>query len=212
MKFLSSLMRTMILSGMFFWLLGCTVIGNKTIDMMPVQPGVPEIPESARSDIKIKVYNFSDARQGLLDPHLIGKRTSLGVSLGHVYSEIPVFKTVTESVKSAFRSKGYSIVNENEDFSIKGKINQFWGKTPVNMMTCWDVVGEVNLTMELSRPGQKVITTLGPYNGRKVERTFSDPSPQIMMTVLTGALGDTIREMSSDPNLINVLTKKQKDY
>ena len=30
--------------------------------------------------------------------------------------------------------------------------------------------------------------------------------------VLTGALMDTIREMSSDPNLINVLTKKQKNY
>ena len=129
-----------------------------------------------------------------------------------MYSETPVFKTVTESVKSAFRSKGYSIVNENEDFSIKGKINQFWGKTPVNMMSCWDVVGEVNLTMELRRPGQKVITTLGPYNGRKVERTFSDPSPQIVGRVLTGALMDTIREMSSDPNLINVLTKKQENY
>jgi uncharacterized lipoprotein YajG len=211
MKFPSSLMRTMILSGMIFWLLGCTAIGNKTIDMMPVQPGVPEIPESGRSDIKIKVYNFSDARQGLLDPHLIGKRTSLGLSIGDVYSETPVFKTVTESVKSAFRSKGYSIVNEKEDFSIKGKINQFWAKTPVKMMLYWDVVGEINLTMELSRPGQKVITTLGPYNGRKVESTAINPSPQIIRNVLTGALMDTIQEMSSDPNLINVLTNKQKN-
>ena len=56
MKFLSSLMRTLILSGMIFLLLGC--IGNKTIQITPVQPVVPESPLSTTSAAKIKVYNF----------------------------------------------------------------------------------------------------------------------------------------------------------
>jgi uncharacterized lipoprotein YajG len=216
MKFLASLMRTLILSGMIFLPLGC--VGNKTIQITPVQPVVPESPLSTMSAAKIKVYNFADARQGNLDPYLIGhlaraKYLTGDAKAAHsVYNDRPLFETVTEAVKSAFRSKGYSIVNENEDFSVKGRIDQFWVKTPFKMLIFVDVVGEVTLTMEVSRPGQKVVNTLGPYNGRKVERTMRLPSPEDFKQVLTGALMDAIREMSSDPNLINVLTQKQKNY
>ena len=217
MKFLSSLMRTLILSGMIFLLLGCT--GNKTIQITPVQPVVPESPLSTTSAAKIKVDNFLDARQGNLDPYLIGHSaltmfctSDAKAAMGSVYNERPVFEIVTEAVKSEFTRNGYKIVQENEDFSVKGRIDQFWVKTPLRMMGIFiDAVGEVTLTMEVSRPGQKVVNTLGPYNGRKVERTFI-PSPETFKQVLTGALMDTIREMSSDPNLINVLTKKQKNY
>jgi uncharacterized lipoprotein YajG len=217
MKFPSSLMRTLILSGTMFLLLGC--MGNKTIQITPVQPVVPESPLSTTSAAKIKVYNFLDVRQGNMDPYLIG-HSALGnfssidtkAAMHSVYNERPVFEIVTEAVKSEFTRNGYKIVQENEDFSVKGRINQFWVKTPFAMMGLLiDAVGEVTLTMEVSRPGQKVANTLGPYNGRKVERTFI-PSPETFKQVLTGALMDTIREMSSDPNLINVLTKKQKNY
>ena len=46
----------------------------------------------------------------------------------------PVFETVTEAVKSEFTRNGYRIVQENEDFSVKGRIDQFWVKTPFTMM------------------------------------------------------------------------------
>jgi uncharacterized lipoprotein YajG len=218
MKFPSSLMRTLILSGMIFLPLGC--MGNKTIQITPVQPVVPESPLSTTSAAKIKVYNFLDARQGNLDPYLIGHSFStkfctsdVKAAMGSVYNDHPVFEIVTEAVKSEFTRNGYKIVQENEDFSVKGRVDQFWVKTPFAMMGLFvDVVGEVTLTMEVSRPGQKVVDTLGPYNGRKVERTMRLPSPEDFKQVLTGALMDTIREMSSDPNLINVLTNKQKNY
>jgi uncharacterized lipoprotein YajG len=217
MKLLSSLMRTLILSGMIFLLLGC--IENKTIQITPVQPVIPESPISTTSAVKVKVYNFLDARKGQLDPYLIGHNaltkfstSDVKAAMGSVYNERPVFEIVTEAVKSEFTRNGYKIVQENEDFSVKGKINQFWVETPFKMMGLFiDAVGEVTLTMEVSRPGQKVVNTLGPYNGRKVERTII-PSPETFKQVLTGALMDAIREMSSDPNLINVLTKKQKNY
>ena len=216
MKFLSSLMRTSILSGMIFLLLGC--MGNNTIQITPVQPVVPESPLSTTSAAKIKVYNFLDVRQGNLDPYLIGHSALAKFLTGDakaaksVYNERPVFEIVTEAVKSEFTRNGYKIVQENEDFSVKGRIDQFWVKTPFAMMgILTDAVGEVTLTMEVSRPGQKVVNALGPYKGRKVERTMF-PSSENFKHVLTGALMDTIREMSSDPNLINVLTKKQKNY
>jgi uncharacterized lipoprotein YajG len=217
MKLLSSLMRPLILSGMIFLLLGCT--GNKTIQITPGKPVVPESPLSTTSAAKIRVYNFLDARQGQFDPYLIGHSvltkyctSDAKADIGSVYNERPVFEIVTEAIKSEFTRNGYKIVQENEDFSVRGRIYQFWVKTPFVMMgILTDAVGEVTLTIEVSRLGQKVVNRLGPYNGRKVERTFI-PSPETFKQVMTGALMDTIREMSSDPNLRNVLTNKQKNY
>ncbi len=118
MKFPSSLMRTLILSGMVFLPLGCT--GNKTIQITQVQPVVSGIPLSTTSAAKIKVYNFLDARQGKLDPYLIGHSAStkfcksdVKAAIGSVYNDRPVFEIVTEAVKSQFTRNGHKIVQEN---------------------------------------------------------------------------------------------------
>ncbi len=207
MKFLSHTGKTLILMGMILLLLGWR---SKTVDIKPGQPVVPESPYATRSDVKIKVYNFQDARQGMLDPYLIGKRKALGMALGDVSSERPVFEIVTEAVKSQLANQGYKIVQDNEDVFIKGKIDQFWAKTPLKMMgAVWDVEGEVTLTMEVGRPGQRVLTTLGPYTGRKVERSIN-PTPEMFRRVLTGALMDTMRQIGSDQNLLNAFSAKQK--
>jgi uncharacterized lipoprotein YajG len=215
MKFLSAFIKALILSGMIFLLLDC---GSKTVQIAPVQPVVPESPLSTTSAAKIKVYNFLDARPGKLDPYLIGHKaitkfctSDVKAKMGSVYNDRPVYETVTEAVKSDFTRKGYKIVQENEDFSVKGRIDQFWVKTPLKMMgAVMDAEGEVTLTMEVSRPGQKGLTTLGPYKGRKVERAMI-PSPEMFKQVLKGALMDAIQAMSSDPNLINELSKKPKN-
>jgi uncharacterized lipoprotein YajG len=207
MKFLSLTGKTVILFGMILLLLGWR---SKTIDITPGQPVGPESPYTTRSDVKIKVYNFQDARQGMLDPHLIGKRKAMGMALGDVSSSRPVFEIVTEAVKSELARQGYKIVPENEDVFIKGKIDQFWAKTPLKMMgAVWEVEGEVTLTLETGRPGQQVRTTLGPYTGRKAERSIN-ATPDMFRRVLTGALMDTMRQMGSDQNLINALSTRQK--
>jgi uncharacterized lipoprotein YajG len=211
MNYQSPILKILILSSMIFLLLGWT--RDKTIRITPGQPVVPERPSSITPGVKIKVYTFIDGRQGNLDPYLIGKRTAaFRAPLGDVYSERPVFEIVTEAVKSEFTRKGYRIVPENEDFSVRGKINQFWAKTPVKMMgAAWDVVGEVALTMEVSRPGQRAVTILGPYSDRKVERTPINPGPQIIKRVLTDALVGAIQKMSYDPKLSNELSKKPRN-
>jgi hypothetical protein len=204
-------MKTLILSSMVLLALGCT--GASTVQITPIQPATTKSLFPPALDTKIKIHNFIDAREGKLDPFLIGRReAAFGVPMGDVYSERPVFEIVTEAVKSGFSRSGYKIVGENEDFSVHGKIRQFWAKTPAPApLFYWDVVGEVTLTMEVSRPGQKVATILGPYTDRKVERTAINPSPEMMKRVLTAALMSVIQEMSSDPRLISKLTKKQKN-
>lgn len=207
MKFLLRTKKTLILIGMILLLLG---LRSKTIEIMPGQPVVPESPYSTRSDVKIKVYNFQDARQGKLDPYLIGKKRAFGVTMVDFYSKRPIFQVVTQAVKSEFIRHGYKIVQENEDFSVKGIIDQFWAKTPITRMgATWDVVGEVSLTMEVSRPGQKIGTRLGPYAGRKAKSTLN-PGPQRFQLVLTEALMDAMQAMSSDPRLISELAKKRE--
>jgi hypothetical protein len=210
MKLLSPLMKTVILIGMALLLLGA-----KIIKMTPEQPVVPESPLSTTSGTKIKVYNFIDNRQGKLDPYMIGKKTaafgtSMPGTLSYVYSDLPVYEIVTEAVKSELIRKGYKIVQGNEDFSVKGKIIQYWVTTPVRMPN-WNVEGEVSLTMEVSRLGQKIINTLGHYNGRKVEHVKFMPTREIIKRVLEGALTEAIQAMSSDPNLTKELSKKQKN-
>lgn len=126
------------------------------------------------------------------------------------YSKRPVFKIVTQAVKSEFIRHGYKIVQENEDFSVKGRIDQFWAKTPLTRMgATWDVVGEVSLTMEVSRPGQKIGIRLGSYTGQKSKSTLN-PGPKTFQLVLTDALRGAIQEMSADPRLISELTKKRE--
>jgi hypothetical protein len=210
MKFLSAFIKALILSGMIF-----LCLGGKTVQIAPVQPVVPESPLSTRFAAKIKVYNFLDARPGKVDPYLIGHRaitkwctSDIKATMGSVYNDRPVYEIVTEAVKSDFTRQGYKLVQENEDFSVKGRIDQFWVNTPFKMMgAVMDAEGEVTLTMEVSRPGQKVVTTLGPYKGRKVERAMI-PGPEMFKRVLTGALRDAVQAMSSDPNLTNELSKK----
>jgi hypothetical protein len=207
MKLLLTIGKTLILFGMILLILG---LRSMAVEITPGQPVIPESPYSTRSDVKIKVYNFQDDRQGKLDPYLIGKKTGLGATLVDFYSKRPVFEVVTQAIKSEFIRHGYKIVQENEDFSVKGRIDQFRAKTPLTRMgATWDVVGEVSLTMEVSRPGEKMGIRLGPYTGRKAESSLN-PRPEMFQRVLSGALMDAIQAMSSDPNLANELSKKQK--
>jgi hypothetical protein len=207
MKFLLRTRKTLILIGMILLLLG---LRSKTVEITPGQPVVSETPYSTRSDVKIKVYNFQDARLGKLDPYLIGKKRAFGVTMVDFYSKRPVFKVVTQAVKSEFIRHGYKIVQQNEDFSVKGRIDHFWAKTPLTRMgATWDVVGEVSLTMEVSRPGQKIGKRLGPYTGRKAKSALS-PGPKMFQRVMTDALMEAMQAMSSDPSLTNELSKKQK--
>jgi uncharacterized lipoprotein YajG len=204
MKFLLPFVKILTLCAMVLLLLGATKEGTITIHITPGQPVGPVSLVSPTSAAKIKVSTFQDGRTGKLDPYMIGRRTPGNIT---IYSYLPVFEIVTEAVKSELMRKGYRTVQENGDFSIKGKITQYWVTTPVKWPK-WDVEGEVAFTMEVNWPGQKVFNILGPYNGRKIEKVKFMPNQEMIKRVLEGALMEAIQAMSSDPNLSNALSKK----
>jgi hypothetical protein len=193
-------------------LLGAAKEGTITVHISPGQPVGPESPVSPTSPAKIKVSPFQDGRTGMMDPYVIGRvALEFGTSFATIYSDLPVSEIVTEAVKSELMRKGYRIVQGNEDLSIKGKIVQFLAKPTYKLATAWDIAGGIAFTMEVNWPGQKAFSTLGPYNGQKVERRAINPNREKIKRAMEGALMEAIQAMGSDPNLTKELSKKQKN-
>jgi hypothetical protein len=208
MSLMPFILRLLVLQGLVLMLMGCP--GTTTVQIAPTTTAPPPNLLSSVPPVRIKVANFVDKREGKPDPILIGRRqAAFGVPMGDVYSERPVFEIVTEALKSELKRNGHKIVKKNEDFVIHGEIRHFWVKTDATLLY-WDVVGDVTVTMEIARPGQKGSVILGPYNGRKVERTYINPSGDMMKRVLTASLNSAIQQIGSDPKFVGELEKKPR--
>ncbi len=159
--------------------------------------------------VKFKVENFEDRREQKVEPILVGHReAAFGVPMGDIFSERPIFEIVRNTVKTELISNGHTIVNNNENISLKGKINKFWVRTDVTALY-WDLVGEVSIMIEVSSPTRKTPTLLGPYSGQNVERTYINPSKEIATRVLDKSLADAMRKMSSDPKFTRVIKTRR---
>lgn len=161
------------------------------------------------STVKVKLGSFEDRREQKAESILVGHReAAFGVPMGDIFSERPIFEIVRDTVKTELIRNGHTIVNNNENISIKGKINKFWVHTDVTAFY-WDLVGEVNIMIEVSSPTRKTPTLLGPYRGKNVERTYINPSKELATRVLDKSLGDAMRAMSSDPKLARVIKSRR---
>jgi hypothetical protein len=154
---------------------------------------------------KIKLLQFSDNRKPQMESVKIGSReAAFSVPMGEVYTEQPVFEIVRDAVKTEFVRNGHLIVSDNEDIAIGGEIRAFSVGTSVTPLY-WDVIGEVGVTLEAKKAGNTSPVTLGPYEGKQVERTYLYPSVAIMEMVTGGALDNAMRAMGSDAALIRIL-------
>jgi len=157
---------------------------------------------------KIKLLNFEDKREPRTVAIMIGRRTAaLGMSLGDIFSARPIFDIIRDAVKTELIRSGYSIVTDNEDFSMKGQILKFWVATDVTALY-WDVIGEISIVVEVKRPTVGTPVLLGPYSGNNVERTYINPSGEIVTRVLDKSLEGVMSSMNSDPELVKVLSTK----
>ena len=111
-------------------------------------------------------------------------------------------------IKTEIISNGHSIVSNNEDILIKGKIRKFWVRTDVTALY-WDLVGEVSIVIEVSSPTQRTPVVLGPYSGKNIERTYINPSNEIATRVLVKSLEGAMHAMSSDGKLARVIRSKR---
>jgi len=157
---------------------------------------------------KIKLLNFEDKREPRTVAIMIGRRTAaLGMSLGDIFSARPIFDIIRDAVKTELIRSGYGIVTDNEDFSMKGQILKFWVATDVTALY-WDVIGEISIVVEVKRPTVGTPVLLGPYSGNNVERTYINPSGEIVTRVLDKSLEGVMSSMNSDPELVKVLSTR----
>jgi hypothetical protein len=67
------------------------------------------------------------------------------------------------------------------------------------------VIGNVSFTLEAKKAGDAPAVTMGPFEGKQVERTYVYPTAEIMERVIGGALDNAVRKMGSDAALIAFL-------
>ncbi len=157
--------------------------------------------------LKIKLLNFEDKRDKQMEAILIGHReAALGVSMGEVFSDRPIFEIVRDAVKTELTRSGHSIVSSNEDIVMKGEIRNFWVGTDVTALY-WDVIGEVSFVVEITHPAAPAIL-LGPYSSKNIERTYVNPGEAIVTRVLIKSLEGAMLSMSSDPGLVKGMGTK----
>jgi hypothetical protein len=157
---------------------------------------------------RIKVLPFSDQRKPEMESIKIGSReAALSVPMGEVYAERPVFEIVRDAVQTEFVRNGHLAVGDNEYVSIRGEIRAFSVGTSVTLLY-WDVIGHVSFTLEARKAVEASPVTLGPFEGKRVERTYVYPSAEIMERVTGGSLDNAIKTMGSDAALIGFLKGK----
>jgi len=184
---------------------GCP--GNKTLSLHYEPPKGAEGSPLSVHTLRINLMNFADKRAGQIDAHLIGSRqAAFDVQMGAVYSSLPVTKVVRQAVQSELRRSGHTIVTENEDFTIKGEIQTYWLSTETTPLY-WDVIGEISILLKVKRNDSDSFIDFGPFSSRSVERTYLNPSVEIMKRVLGASLEKVMQRMTSDAELAKAFTK-----
>ncbi len=160
------------------------------------------------SPIKIRLLNLEDNRKGSPEPTLVGERQMRVESQKlDVMSKRPVSEVIIDALSSELIKNGHSVVEDNEDLSIKGKIQTFWLKTDVTPGE-WDVIGEIQVVLEVVNSGNGESTLLGPYSARNNEVRSMNPEIIILDRVLSGTLSKLVKKISLDTKFASALAKK----
>jgi len=190
----------LLISTVLLFTSGCVSIGPSTLKINYEPLANTQKSNSIVSNIKL--IDFQDARDEKSEPERIGHReAAFGVSMGDVLIERPLSDIINNAFRSELISNGYSIVNTGEDFTITGKILNFWVGTDVSM-TYWDVYGEVRIEVEVKNANGDT-TKVGPYYAKNVERTYTNPSVPIMERVILASLNEVIVKILSDKKFAN---------
>ncbi|MBI4842966.1 MAG: hypothetical protein HY809_01390 [Nitrospirae bacterium] len=158
---------------------------------------------------RIKLLSFIDSREGHPGPELAGGiQRNVGGPVYDIMSERPVPEVVHEALKTELIRSGHKIVEDNEDFSVKGEIKTFWLRTE----PAPDYVvlrAEAALLLEVINSGSGSSSILGPYNSMNMETRFigSDDS-SVSERILVKALGILMQKIGADSQFATALRKK----
>ena len=128
--------------------------------------------------------------------------------MANVYADQSVDSIVRKAIEDEFAKCKHQIVMDGEDVVIKGDIQTFWIGTDVTSLY-WDVYGEIGLLVKVYNNSLSSGETFGPYYAKNVERTYRDPSSEIMKMVIEKSLEEVMAQMCSDDPLISFLAQKE---
>lgn len=204
MHFKSKIRFLIILISISIFTLGC-----ETALQLKYRPlSNPDNLLASVSPIKIKLLNFEDNRKGSPESALVGERQMRVESQKlDVISTRPVSEVIIDALRSELIKNGHSVVENNEDLSIKGKIQTFWLKTDVTPGE-WDVIGEIQVLIEVVNAGTGTSTLLGPYRARNNEVRSLNPDIIIFDRVLSVALSKLVKKISLDTKFASALGNK----
>lgn len=160
------------------------------------------------SPVRIKLLNFEDKREREAELILVGERQSRAYGKKYdVKSERPVSRVILEALKTELIQNGHNVVDNDETITIKGEIKTFWLETEVTPEQ-WDVIGEIQVLIEVVNSDTGSSTFLGPYSARNNEVRFLNPDNSILERVLSETLSKLIRQINSDAKFASALGKK----
>ncbi len=166
---------------------------------------------SSISPITIKVLPVVDNRQITNDKTLVGeKKTGIIVGREAVKASKPALDILREALEKELTLSGHSIVNENQEVTLKTELKHFWLKTDVNSednsnIDSWDVIAEIKIILEIKDNVSGKSSIFGPYNVRNSERRSIMPGNHVMERVFEMALGKLLKAVSSDTELASAL-------
>lgn len=160
------------------------------------------------SPMKIKLMDFTDKREGNVEPGLIGGiQEKPGAIITHIQSDRTVSEIVRDALKAELVRNGHSVVDDNEDIVMKGEIKTFWLRTEVTKEN-WDVIGEIEVMVEVLHAGTGNSAFLGPYYAKTIERRYLVPANSVMTRILEKSLSKLMQQIRSDSKLATALEKK----
>ncbi len=186
---------------------GCLSIGPSTLRFEDSL--APDTKSTNQITSNITLEKFKDVRTNNKTPELIGgKQVGLGMSPYDVSVERPIAEIIHNKFRRELISNVHSNNNIDENFTITGKILDFWIGTDVTALY-WDVYGEVQIEIEIKNTKGESIK-VGPHYEKKIERTYSGPSDTIMTKVILSSLDEVIKKILSDDNFTKMIPKKTK--
>ena len=182
---------------------GCAGLQNVMVNMGPYAPQRAEgAPAAARGTVRIEPVK--DLRANAVGS-LIGQRTAFaGVSMGDVeMSPLPT-DVMGQMLRAEFAQMGYG-VGSGAQFTVGAQLRQFQIVTPATALY-WDINGSVEFAVTVTaQDGRKHDAS---YSAACTDRTYVNPSEDLIGKVLTGCVRDIGAKLRADAALASFLAGK----
>ncbi|MGA3115371.1 MAG: YajG family lipoprotein [Syntrophobacteraceae bacterium] len=151
--------------------------------------------------VTLDVQEFVDKRPEKLR---IGyKRNGFGQNTADIVTQKPVPQIVKDALMTEFIKNGHTVSATGNSLAISGEITSFWFELQVNFTTV-EFMGTVEVDLNLVDPGSGAVLYSQSYQGHYNETRMGGLEGTVER-VMNTALERMVRDMSTDPKLLEIL-------